>query len=64
MTTNETDGGELVDELEDLLDVKIAHIFAVLFCSMAGIALPLYFKSKISPATTFVLRAFAAGCCL
>jgi hypothetical protein len=64
MSTNETDAGELVEELEYLLDVKIAHIFAVLFCSMAGITLPLYFKSKISIATTFLLRAFAAGCCL
>mmetsp|Transcript_56007 Transcript_56007/g.117161 ORF Transcript_56007/g.117161 Transcript_56007/m.117161 type:complete len:338 (-) Transcript_56007:51-1064(-) len=61
MAANETDAGEQAEALEALLDVKIAHIFAVLFCSMAGITLPLYFKSKISPATTFLLRAFAAG---
>jgi hypothetical protein len=63
MATNDThaDAGEEAEALEVLLDIKIAHIFAVLFCSMAGITLPLYFKSKISPATTFLLRAFAAG---
>jgi hypothetical protein len=59
MLANETDVGE---ELEYLLDIKIAHIFAVLFCSMAGVTVPLCFKSRISPGTTFVLRAFASGC--
>jgi hypothetical protein len=61
MSANETNVGEQSEALEGLLDIKIAHIFVVLFCSMAGITLPLYFKSKISPATTFLLRAFAAG---
>ena len=63
MSANGTDAGEPVEALEYLLDIKIAHIFAVLFSSLFGIALPLYFKSKISLGNTFLLRAFAAGCC-
>ena len=48
-------------ENEYTLDIKIAQIFIVLFFSCIGMAGPLFFGNRISVATMFLLRAFAAG---
>jgi hypothetical protein len=57
-TSNISDGS--VDD-GDTLDIKIAQIFVVLFFSFTGMAGSLYFSNRISAATMFLLRAFAAG---
>ena len=57
-TSNGSDGSA---DKEDTMDIKIAQIFVVLFFSCIGMAGPLYFSNRISVATMFLLRAFAAG---
>lgn len=61
MAANETSVGEQGGEVEELMDIKIGFIFAVFFCSLAGVTGPLCFKSRISPSMTYLLRAFASG---
>lgn len=46
---------------EYTLDIKVAQIFVVLIFSFFGMTVPLYFSARISAATMFLLRAFAAG---
>jgi zinc transporter ZupT len=63
-TTNESSIQGYSEDEEDLLDIKIAHIFIVLLFSFVGMVGPLYLGKRISDANIFLLRAFAAGQCV
>jgi hypothetical protein len=51
-------------ERDDLLDVKIVHIFVVLVASLVGMTTPVYFANSASIDVMFVLRSFATGASL